>query len=127
MKLLLDTSILIDHLREDPRAIGVLMTAVERADELWASVITRSEIRRGMRSAERAQTEILLETISWIDVSLGIADRAGELARAFRRSHPGIDLADFLIAASAEELRAIFVTRNVRHFPMFPDLQAPYL
>jgi len=80
-----------------------------------------------MRAAERARTAILLETISWIEVSVSIADRAGELARTYRMSHPGVDLADFLIAASAEELRATLVTRNVRHFPMFPDLQAPYI
>jgi predicted nucleic acid-binding protein len=69
---------------------------------------------------------VLLDAISWLDVTLAIADRAGELARAYRRSHRGVDLADFLIAASAEEVNGRLVTRNVKHFPMFPDLEPPY-
>jgi predicted nucleic acid-binding protein len=48
------------------------------------------------------------------------------LARIYRRSHAGVDLADFLIAASAQELDARLVTRNGKHFPMIPDLEPPY-
>jgi predicted nucleic acid-binding protein len=38
----------------------------------------------------------------------------------------GHDSADLLIAATALEHRLIVVTRNVRHFPMFQGLMAPY-
>ena len=30
------------------------------------------------------------------------------------------------IAATTIRLRARLLTRNVKHFPMFPDLRAPY-
>ncbi len=33
---------------------------------------------------------------------------------------------DYLIAAAAESIGASLVTLNVRHFPMFPDLEPPY-
>jgi len=126
VKLLLDTSVLIDHLRDDKRALDLLIAANDRGDELWGSVVTRTELLRGMRSAERARTVRLLDSLSWVEVSIVIADRAGELARSYRRSHPGIDLADFTIAASAESLRARLVTRNVKHFPMFPGVEPAY-
>lgn len=126
MKLLLDTSVLIDHLRDDRRAIEFLGDANDDAHELWGSVVTRTELIRGMRSNEFARTTRLLETISWMDVTIDIADRAGELARRYRRSHPGIDLADFTIAASTEQLNGRLITRNVKHFPMFPGIDPPY-
>ena len=51
------------------------------------------------------------------------------LARTAARqlpSHRGIDSADLAIAATAAGLEARLLTRNVRHFPMFPDLRSPY-
>jgi hypothetical protein len=58
------------------------------------------------------------------DVDERIACRAGELGRRYRRSHPGLALADLLIAATALELAQPLATLNVRHFPMFPRLRA---
>jgi predicted nucleic acid-binding protein len=59
-------------------------------------------------------------------VNEAIARRAGELGRRWRRSHPGIGVADLAIAATAEHIEAGLVTCNLKHFPMFPELQAPY-
>jgi predicted nucleic acid-binding protein len=35
-------------------------------------------------------------------------------------------VADFLIAAGVARLEALLLTKNVRHFPMLPDLVAAY-
>lgn len=63
---------------------------------------------------------------SWLPVDAEIARRAGELARAFRATHGGIDTADYSIAATVQMLEAELLTTNVRHFPMLKDLRAPY-
>ncbi len=126
MNLLLDTSVLVDHLRNDARAVDMLLAANERDDQLWASVITRAELLGGMRSPERAATMRLLDSLAWVEVTVEIADRAGELRRMYRQSHPGVDLADFVIAASAESGDARLVTQNVKHFPMFAGLGPAY-
>ncbi len=126
MKLLFDTSVLIDHLRGDPAAVELLLAANRQRDELWGCVLTRTEILRRMRTAERLRTFQLLDSIAWQDVTVEIADRAGELARARRKSHPGVDVVDFTIAAAAESLGARLLTRNVKHFPMIPDLKPAY-
>jgi predicted nucleic acid-binding protein len=38
----------------------------------------------------------------------------------------GIGLGDCLVAATAEQLGLELATLNVRHFPMFEDLQPPF-
>lgn len=127
MKLLLDTSVLVDHLRNDSRATGLLLEANQRGDDLWAVVLTRAELVRGMRPSEAARTHQLMDSLNWLDVTSDLADQAGELSRTYRSSHGGIDLVEFTIAAAAETLQAQLMTRNVKHFPMFPDLQPPYM
>ena len=79
-----------------------------------------------MRSAERSETVRLLEEVSWLDIDVDVADDAGALARRFRRSHPGLQLADCLIAAGVRRLGGLLLTQNVRHFPMFEGLERAY-
>lgn len=126
MRVLVDTSILIDHLRGHANATKALNEAAARGDELWSVVIVRTEVLAGMRPSEQAATFTLLNALHWLDIDTAIADRAGELARTFMRSHPGVDTSDYLIAAAAERLGADLWTLNVKHFPMFGDLRPPY-
>lgn len=126
MRLLLDTSVLIDHLRGRKAAVEYLTSAVENGSDLWSVTVVRTEILAGMRPAEEEPTMRLLSLISWQDVTTTIADHAGRLAQRFLRSHPGVDTVDYLIAAAASELDADLCTLNVKHFPMYPGLEGPY-
>jgi len=90
------------------------------------SEITRAEVLQGLRSAERRAAEALFTVLHWADVDERIARRAGGLGRRYRRSHPGLALADLVIAATALELGQPLATLNVKHFPMFPRLRPPY-
>jgi predicted nucleic acid-binding protein len=56
-----------------------------------------------------------------------IAHCAGELRRRYRRSHCAIGLVDYLIAATALVHGLELVTLNIKHFPMFADLEPPFL
>lgn len=125
MSALVDTSVLIDVLRGRVDALEVLESA-RRSGPLHASEVTRAEVLAGMRPREAAATTAALEALTWHPVDRLIAERAGELARQWRTSHGGIDLADFLIAATAQTVGAHLLTRNVRHFPMIDGLVAPY-
>lgn len=118
-----DTSVLVDVLRGSRPAAAWLGTL----DEVPAcSEVSRTEILRGVRSAERTATERLLQALRWIPVDEAVSRRAGELGRKHRRSHTGLATADLLIAATAQLLGADLATGNVRHFPMFAGLSAPY-
>ena len=93
---------------------------------LHASEITRLEILAGMRPSEATGTDLLLSTLMWHPVDATVARRAGAFGRTYLPSHRGIDSADLAIAATAAGLEARLLTRNVRRFPMFPDLRSPY-
>lgn len=125
-RLLIDTSVLIDHLRGDAGAAAVLVAAAARGDELWSVTVVRTEVLAGMRRGEERATRSLLDQLRWREVDVELADLAGELARKFLRSHPGVDTPDYLVAAAAQLLGAELKTQNVKHFPMFPGLQPAY-
>ena len=125
MSTLVDTSILIDYLRGHAGA-GDLLERERAADVLHASEITRIEVLAGMRPTEEDGTRALLSTLVWHPVDNEIAEQAGALGRQWLPSHHTIDSADLAIAATAVRTNARLLTRNVRHFPMFTDLQAPY-
>ena len=124
MTTLFDTSVLIAHLRGERRATTLLQSV--KNEERLASVLARVEIEGGMRSGERAQVASLFGVIRLLPVTDAVARRAGEHLRRFRRSHPGIDLVDYVAAATAELHGAALATLNVRHFPMFKGLQPPW-
>ena len=125
MTVLVDTSVLIDYLRGHQGAATTLERERESA-ALHASEITRLEVLAGMRSAEEEATRLLLSTLRWHSVDAEIAEEAGALGRRWLPSHHTIDGADLAIAATAIHTGSRLLTRNIRHFPMFPGLQAPY-
>ncbi len=123
MSIVFDTSVLIDILRNDSAALGY----VQNVEEVpVCSEVTRIEVMRGLRSPERTRAERLFQTIRWVSVGEPIARRAGELGRRWDRHRPGISLADLVVAATTEHVDAALATTNLRHFPMFEGLQAPY-
>lgn len=123
MSVVFDTSILIDVLRSDSAALDYVR-GVEEVPT--CSEVTRIEVVRGLRSAERASAERLFQAVRWVPLDEPIARRAGELGRRWDRRRPGISLADLVVAATAELTGAELATTNVRHFPMFERVQPPY-
>lgn len=126
MTVVVDTSVLVDHLRGRAEAREVLAGIVRHGEAVAASVLTRTELLAGMRASEKEATTSLMGALEWIPVTPEIADRAGAWARQYLRSHASINIADYVIAASAESMGGRFLTRNVKHFPLFPGLSAPY-
>lgn len=55
-----------------------------------------------------------------------VARRAGDVMRRYPRSHAGIGLGDYLMAATADVKGLELATLNVRHFPMFAKLHPPF-
>ena len=123
MSFVLDTTVIIDAMREHGPAVEFL-TTLERVPV--CSEMTRVEVMKGLRSAERSTAERWFQIVRWIVVDEAIARRAGELGRRWRRSHPGIGTVDLVVAASAQHLDLNVATTNVRHFPMFKGLRPPY-
>jgi hypothetical protein len=123
---LLDTSVSVDHLRGRRAATTLVREILAAEGRLAASEITRFELLAGARESERAGLDRFFEVLDWVPVTEEITRRAGGFARSYRHSHTGIGVADYVIAATAAVLDAELLTTNVRHFPMFDSLAAPY-
>ena len=123
--ILVDSDVLIAQLRGLTAARDWLIGA-RTAGPLAVSVVSVTELIGGMRSVERREVWQLLASFRVEPVTETIARRAGDLMRQYRRSHNGIGLGDYLIAATAEVRGLELATLNVRHFPMFQHLQAPF-
>jgi predicted nucleic acid-binding protein len=123
---LLDTSVAIDHLRGVQPAVEVLTQIVEAGEPVLASEIVRFELLAGVRPREVDALELFFSALSWVPVGEEVSRTAAALARDHRRSHSGIDDADYLIAATTLLLDAELLTTNVRHFPMLKGLRPAY-
>jgi predicted nucleic acid-binding protein len=120
-----DSTVLIAHLRGIPAATNLVREAVA-SGTASCSVLSRVEIEGGMRSGERSAVARLFSVLDLEPVTDLVAGRAEELLRAHRRSHPGIDIVDYVIAATVDVLGAELLTQNVKHFPMFEALKQAF-
>lgn len=121
-RFILDTTVLVDHLRGNHEATTWLLGLTEVP---LCSEVSRAEVLVGVRSAERRSVEDLFATVDWVEVDESIARRAGDLGRRYRRSHH-LGVADLLIAATVQEHKGRLATSNVKHYPMFARLARPY-
>ncbi|MHB1988529.1 MAG: PIN domain-containing protein [Acidimicrobiales bacterium] len=124
--ILVDSDVLIAHLRGVSTARDWLVRVRRETGPLATSVVSVVEVAGGMRSPERREVGRLLASLHTFPVSERIAWRAAELMRSHRRSHGTIGLGDYLVAATAELEGLELATLNVRHFPMFKELKAPF-
>src|SRR5271166_1626281 len=88
--------------------------------------LVRFELLAGIRTKELTAFEEFCSALRWAEVSEDVARVAGQLARRYRKNHSGIGAVDYLIAATAIVIDADLLTTNVRYFPMFTRLRAPY-
>jgi predicted nucleic acid-binding protein len=123
---LLDTTVAIDHLRGDDRATQLLVRLTDEGEPLLASELSRFELLAGMRPGELDPTESFMGALTWVPVDEEIARLAGAMAAQYRRAYSGTDAIDYLIAATGTVVGAELLTTNVRRFPMFSGLRAPY-
>jgi predicted nucleic acid-binding protein len=124
--ILVDSDVLIAHLRGVEAAKEWLLRARRESGRIATSAVSVTEVAGGMRSQERQEVGRLFATLQTFPVSERVAWRAAELMRTYRRSHGGTGLGDYLIAATAQVEGCDLATLNVRHFPMFKGLKAPF-
>jgi predicted nucleic acid-binding protein len=124
---LLDTNVISERMKPnpDPRAINWLNSTDE--GELWLSVVTFAEIRRGIEELAIGRRRAALE--SWVEhelaarfdgrilgIGLAVAAAWGRLMAAAKRSGRKLDNLDAFLAAIAMVRGLTLVTRNTRHF-----------
>ena len=122
MKLLLDTSILIDALRLRNQRREWLAELVRGGHSLSTTTLNIAEIYAGMRPAEESKTEALLSGLQVYELSGASARLAGRLKNTWARKGHTLALADTIVAAIAIEGGCALLTDNRKDFPM-PEVQ----
>lgn len=116
-RFLLDSDVIIDHLRGVGAARDFLDMLMLDEAEVYFSTITEAEIFSNVRPGEEESIESLFGSMIRLPVDMHVARQGGWYRQRFRASH-GLLLPDALIAATARVYDATLVTRNVRHYPM---------
>lgn len=121
MKVLLDTTVIIDALKERRNRLIYLDELAAVGTGFFVSAMSVGEVYGGMRPGEEARTAALLATFEILPVDEQIARRAGLLKSTYARKGLTFGLADMIIAATAIAFEIPLFTDNHRHFPM-PEL-----
>ena len=116
-RVVLDTSVIIDHLRGKSQHLHQLeQLQIERELELLIPNIVITELFAGQEAARDKPKQALIKLINGYE-SVGLskksAIKAGELIRKYTQIP---DPFDFLIAAIAHEQQAQIATHNQKHF-----------
>ncbi len=119
-QLLVDSDIVIDHLRGLASARDFLKSAQEDS-VLYVSVVTLVEIYSGAETKKPERLNIVEQLVSSFEISFlipRIAKQAGFLRRDYKKP-----FADMIIAATALEYGLVLVTRNTKDFAGIPKLK----
>jgi predicted nucleic acid-binding protein len=120
----LDTNIIIDHLRRlrGPSWLEKIAKNFPK-ENLAISVITIQELYEGKSTREKEKEKMLLATITPLKIlsyTYEIAELAGKIARDSQRP---LELADAAIAATAIINDALLATLNKKDFAAIPRLK----
>lgn len=123
MKVVVDTNILIDHLRGGDEWKNFLSAHEGEDLELFAPTIVIFELFSGDSTKENSMVRKvykLLGNFQQIDLDQEIARRAGEI---FRDISHTFEIPDYIVAATALSKGAAVLTLNRKDFEKIPGLQ----
>jgi predicted nucleic acid-binding protein len=112
MRYLLDTPVLLDHLRGDAVASSLLDRLVDAEDELMTCAVVAAEVTAAVPESAREVAAALLEALGDVPIDRTTGHAAGELRRIAHGEGRRLHLADSLVAAAATAVGATIVTRS---------------
>ncbi|HWY56085.1 MAG TPA: type II toxin-antitoxin system VapC family toxin [Terriglobales bacterium] len=118
MRLLLDTSVLIDVLRLRHGRRELLAELARGANTLATTALNVAELYARMRPEEEARTEEFLAALECYELTAAVGRLAGSLKNRYARKGRTLTLADTIVAAVAIERRCTLMTDNRKNFPM---------
>lgn len=126
MRVVIDTDIFVDYLREYKPAKDVFQDLLKGKFIGYSSVISEAELLSGRdceNLVKRRQTLDLIDSTNRVILNSEIASKAAEFRRMF-----GVPLMDSLIAATAYKLKAVLYTKNIKHYQNIVGLnyERPY-
>ena len=120
--ILLDTSVIFDHLNGRYGRTEFLEQLIEQGHVLACCTVNITEVYAGLRSGEETKTEAFMNSLECLPVTPAIARQAGLLRRDWQKKGQTLSFTDVTIAAVALSNDSPLLTDNRKHFPM-PELQ----
>lgn len=121
--ILIDTDIMVDFLRGYSDAVSFVES---NSDKIMLSSIVVAELYAGVKGdSEQNILDDIIGIFQIIPVTSNIAKLGGIYKRNYFKSH-GVNLADCIIAATAELEGVELETLNVKHYPMIRGINPPY-
>ena len=115
---LLDTTVLIDHLRGQPKAVELMTRMARLGHELGVCCINIAELYSGLANEEQVRADKLINSLAYYEISRDTAKLAGGYRFRFARKGVALTTTDTLVAAAAVSNEATLVTANVRDYPI---------
>jgi tRNA(fMet)-specific endonuclease VapC len=120
--LLLDSSVIFDHLNGRFGRTEFLAQLVAQGYLLACCAVNITEVYAGLRPDEAHKTAAFLDSLEYLAVTPEIARQGGLLRRDWQKRGHTLSYTDVTIAAVALDYRVPVVTDNRKHFPM-PELK----
>jgi len=127
LRILLDTSTLIELERQNEDAIALVKSLSANNEELIISTVTLSEILLGVYF-QKAHENIreakkLLSQFTWIPLDERIADLTAKYEASLLAIGNQIEFKDVAIAATFAATKSDFlITQNKKHFEIIPEI-----
>jgi len=119
---LLDTIIIIDHLRGNKKVSSYLEEIGMRGDIAGCCCINVTEVYTGMKDKEKEKTDKFIESLYYFEVTKEIAGLAGRLKQKYVKKGKTLATTDLIIAATAMIYGLTLITKNTKHYP-FSELE----
>jgi predicted nucleic acid-binding protein len=120
VRLVLDSTFVIDHLLGQAAAVRRLRDIFEDGDDPIVTEIVVCEVRTGLRPEAEDHLARFLEPMEFVQPGEEVAMTAGRWRADLRRQGRALSHGDALIGASAHALGATVLTRNAKDFALMP-------
>ena len=120
--ILLDSSLIFDHLNGRFGRTGYLQQLIGQGYVLACCPVNFTEVYAGLRPGEEDKTAAFMDSLEYLTGASEIARQAGLLRRDWQKKGQTLSYTDVTIAAVALNHEVGLLTDNRKHFPM-PELQ----
>jgi len=122
-KLLIDTSIIIDHFRKQDKTNTLLIQLYQKY-LLYISSVTVFELYNGASTSDKVRDiELLLKNVKVFDFTSKIAFGASKIYLQLLSENKIIEFRDIFIASTAIVNKIPLATLNLNHFERIKDLR----
>jgi len=122
MKILLDTTVIVDALRVRRNRHELLAQLIRQGHRLHTTALNAAEVYAGMRPNEEKGTEAFLDGLQCFVADREAARMGGRLKKQWADQGRTLTLIDCIVAAVAIQNECALATDNRKDFPM-PEVQ----